>query len=86
MSMKKVKIYVIEILCANCSTFLYRYRKEGPGSLVKCYVSGITVDNTAGDLKCPKCKQDFARIATYHNRSAHKIIQGKVIVKGHCGK
>lgn len=86
MAKKKIKEFVIKIICANCGTLLYRYKKEGPGSLVKCYVEGILKDCTKGNLKCPKCNQQFARLAKYHNRLAHKIIQGKVVVKGHCGK
>jgi len=54
--------------------------------LIKCYVEGILKDCTSGNLKCPQCGQQFARLAKYHNRPAHKIIQGKVAVKGHCGK
>ena len=83
---RKTKEFVIDIRCAKCRTLLYTYRKEGPGSLIKCYTDGIQKDHTEGDLKCPQCGQEFAREATYHNRPAHKIIQGKVIVKGHCGK
>lgn len=86
MAKGKIKTYTIDIRCTKCQVLLYKYRKEGPGSLVKCYVSGILEDNTAGDLKCPNCKTDFARIAMYHGRPAHKIIQGKVLVIGHCGK
>ena len=86
MSKCRVKTYVIDIICAKCGTFIYKYRKEGPGSLVKCYVSSIIKNNTKNDLRCSGCEQEFARHATYHNRPAHKIIQGKVIVKGHCGK
>lgn len=86
MAKKKIKEFIIKIICANCGTLLYRYKKEGPGSLVKCYVEGILKDCTKGNLKCPKCNQQFARLAKYHNRLAHKIIQGKVVVKGHCGK
>ena len=86
MSKHKAKEFVIKILCAKCHTLLYVYRKEGAGALVKCYVDGIMEDRTKGDLKCPQCDQQFARLASYHNRPTHKIIQGKVIVKGHCGK
>jgi hypothetical protein len=86
MSKKNAKDFVIKIHCAGCRTFLYRYRKEGAGKLIKCYVSNILEDGTAGDLKCPNCNQPFAREAIIHNRPAHKIIQGKVIVIGHCGK
>ena len=86
MGKKKTKEFVIKICCAKCSTLLYVYKKEGPGSLVKCYIEGILKDYTNCDLKCPQCGQQFARLAKYHNRPAYKIIQGKVIVKGHCGK
>lgn len=79
------KIYTITVQCAKCKTALYRYKKEGAGKLIKCYVDMITQDHTDGDLKCPKCGQEFARHATIHNRPAHKIIQGKIIVKGHHG-
>jgi len=83
---RKSKIFSIKVCCSGCETVLYKYRKEGPGSLVKCYVDGIKKDYTDGDLTCPNCDVQFARIATYNNRPAHKIIQGKVIVKGHSGK
>lgn len=86
MAKKKTKEFVIKIICDNCGTLLYKYRKEGPGSLVKCYVDGILRDYTKGNLECHQCNQQFARPAKYHNRPAHKIIQGKVIVKGHYGK
>jgi len=86
MPKRKTKMYVIKIFCSGCGAFLYRYRKEGGGALIKCYVDGILEDGTNGDLKCPKCQQFFARITRYHNRPAHKIIQGKVTVKGHSGK
>ena len=86
MAKGKIKTYTIEVKCSKCKALLYRYRKEGAGSLVKCYVSGILDDNTNGDLKCPICGTEFARNAMYHGRPAHKIIQGKVLVVGHCGK
>ena len=82
---KRKKNYVITVHCANCSTLLYRYRKEGGGELIKCYVSGIIEDHTNGDLKCPSCGQEFARHARIRNRPAHKMIGGKVFVRGHHG-
>jgi hypothetical protein len=42
----------------------------------------IVDDYTGHDLKCPNCRQEFAREAVYHNRPANKIIQGKVFIKG----
>lgn len=79
------RIYPIEIFCGGCHTLLYRYDKEGPGHLKKCFVDRITKDNTAGDLKCPKCGQEFARHGQIGNRPIHKIMQGKVHKKGSCG-
>jgi len=86
MAKQNKKIYPILISCDACQTSLYKYDKEGPGKLVKCYLSGITQDYTKGDLTCPKCDQPFARSYMIHGRPAHKIIQGKVSIKGHTGK
>lgn len=88
MSRKKFAgpMYSISVVCANCNTVLYKYQKEGPGKLVKCYVDRIAKDYTKGDLLCPKCGQQFARHAIIHSRPAHKMIGGKVLVKGHCKK
>lgn len=80
--MGKPGICTIDVYCTKCRTRLYRYRKEGLGHLLKCYIDNILEDYTNGDLKCPKCGQQFARHAIIHNRPAHKIIQGKVFVKG----
>jgi hypothetical protein len=72
----------ISIFCAKCRTLLYRYRKGGTGGLVKCFVERIVEDNTAGDLRCPQCGQEFARAKAIGGRPAHKIIQGKVFTRG----
>lgn len=84
--MSKSDFYTIKVVCAKCQTELYKYKKEGGGELIKCYVSNILEDYTNGDLCCPKCGQQFAREAMIHARPAHKIINGKVIVRGHHGK
>ena len=83
---KKKKIFVISVHCAKCRTILYGYQKEGKGSLAKCFVDRIIKDYTKGNLKCPKCDQEFARLTKIGGRPAHKIIQGKVFVKGHLKK
>jgi len=75
------RTHIIKIYCSKCNAFLYKYRKEKLGHLVKCYKSSIIEDRTRGDMKCPKCGQLFAREAVYHNRPANKIIQGKVYLK-----
>jgi len=84
--MSKSDFYTIRVVCAKCQTVLYKYKKEGGGELIKCYVSNILEDYTKGDLCCPKCGQQFARKAMVHGRPAHKIINGKVTVRGHHGK
>ena len=80
--MARKDVRTISILCASCRTLLYKYRKGGRGGLVKCLESRIVDDRTAGDLKCPRCGQEFARLAMMAGQRAHKIIQGKVFTKG----
>ncbi|WP_461372903.1 hypothetical protein [Candidatus Aquicultor sp.] len=46
----------------------------------------ILEDGTNGDLKCPSCGQEFARFKIMKNKPAHKIIRGKVFIKGHLKK
>ena len=75
-------IRTISIFCAKCRALLYKYRKGGRGGLVKCRPNRIVEDRTAGDLKCPGCGQEFARLAMMGGGPAHKIIQGKVFTKG----
>ena len=72
----------IAIHCSACRSLLYRYKKGGTGGLVKCFVERISEDRTAGDLRCPKCTQEFARPIVITGRPAHKIIQGKVFTRG----
>jgi len=78
---RKVRTHAIRIFCSGCGTLLYKYRKEGPGHLVKCYKDRILKDYTSGDLKCPNCGKIFAREAMIHGKPANKIVQGKVYVK-----
>jgi hypothetical protein len=72
----------ISIFCAKCNTLLYKYRKGGTGSLVKVRPERIAEDHTAGDLRCPSCKQAFARERDIGGGPAYKIIGGKVFTKG----
>lgn len=80
---KKIKtgFRTISIYCSKCTTLLYKYQKKGRGGLVKCFIERIVEDRTKGDLKCPQCKQEFARFKMIRGRPAHKIIQGKVYTK-----
>ena len=80
---QKKTIYNISVECAGCHTKLFRYAKEGPGHLVKCFVSNISDDRTACKLECPTCGQSYARESSVGGRPVRKIIQGKVLVRGH---
>lgn len=80
--MKASSYRSISIYCAGCRTLLYKYRKRGRGGLVKCLEDRILEDHTAADMHCPRCGQEFARLKMYAGRRGHKIIQGKVYVKG----
>ncbi len=72
----------IAIHCRGCRCLLYRYRKGGTGGLVKCFVERIVEDRTDGDLHCPRCRRDFARLQMIQGKPAHKIIQGRVFTRG----
>jgi len=81
MAKRNKTIYNIDVACAACHRFLFRYAKEGPGHLVKCFTSNIT-DDQANGLQC-RCGQIYAREVSIGGRPARKIIQGKIIVRGH---
>lgn len=81
MVQKPAKGRVIKVYCSKCKTLIYKYWKDKPGHLIKCYKEMIIKDFTAGDLKCPNCKNIFAREAVIHNKPANKIIQDSVFVK-----
>jgi hypothetical protein len=72
----------IDIHCASCRTKLYKYRKGGTGSLVKCIPERILEDHTGGSLTCPGCGQAFAREAAMGGKTVYKIIGSKVFTKG----
>lgn len=82
---RHITIYPIRVFCKKCNQILYRYDKEGPGMLVKCFVDRITEDYTDGKLACPKCGQEFARRVLIKGRPANKIISGKAYKQGRCG-
>jgi len=77
----KEKAHTIKVYCVNCRFLLYRYHKTGPGHLVKCYKDRIIEDHTNGDLRCPNCREVFARETMIRGQPANKIIQGKVFVR-----
>jgi hypothetical protein len=74
---------IIGVYCANCSTKLYRYKKGGKGSLVKCFLHKIEEDYTDVRATCPnpRCGTVFARPTFIKNKAANKIIGGKVFTR-----
>mmetsp|Transcript_425 Transcript_425/g.499 ORF Transcript_425/g.499 Transcript_425/m.499 type:complete len:96 (+) Transcript_425:174-461(+) len=83
----------IDIFCAKCNGKLYKYRKKGKGSLVKCIVQKIQKDYTAphtsnsepkkihDKIVCHSCGTQFARYYLYKGKHAHKLIGGKVFTR-----
>ncbi|GMH40549.1 hypothetical protein BSKO_08453 [Bryopsis sp. KO-2023] len=78
---KKGPKKTVKIFCQKCRFQLYKYRKGGTGSLVKCWHERIVEDYTNKDLKCPQCGTQFARSAMIRGKPANKIIGGKVYMK-----
>jgi hypothetical protein len=76
----------ISIHCAGCRARLYKYRKGGTGGLVKCHPERIARDFTHGDLRCPRCGQEFARWAGMAGKQVQKIVRGKVFTRGMTAK
>lgn len=75
---KKGPIRTVDVFCANCSYLLYKYRKGGKGSLVKCFKERIVKDQSDGSGVCPQCQTQFARETLIRGAPAMKIIGGKV--------
>lgn len=71
----------VDVYCAGCKTQLYKYRKGGKGSLVKCFLERITADFTNGEPICPNCGITFARPTMIRGKPAFKMIGGKVFQK-----
>lgn len=75
---KKQPERCVDVFCSRCRTQLYRYRKGGKGSLVKCWEERIAVDYTTAKCVCPKCETKFAKEAMVRGRPAFKIIGDRV--------
>lgn len=78
---KKLPERSVDVCCMKCKFKLYKYKKGGKGSLVKCYKERIVEDFTDGSLECPGCGQEFARSGMVHGRPAFKMIGGKFFQK-----
>ncbi len=84
--LRKKQIFRIKIFCSGCNALLYKYNKEGPGNLVKCFVDGITENNTTKACTCPKCEKVFAREDLLRGRPIHRLIKGTFFKRGNTGK
>lgn len=78
---KKGPVRTVDISCAACKAPLYRYRKGGKGSLVKCFKERIVKDFTQQEGTCPGCGVEFARNTLIRGTPALKMIGGKVRCK-----
>lgn len=75
---KKRPVRTVDVYCANCNCLLYKYRKGGKGSLVKCFKERIVHDYTVNAGVCPQCQIQFAREVLIRGVPAMKMIGGKV--------
>ncbi|WP_419148057.1 hypothetical protein [Pseudoalteromonas 'SMAR'] len=78
---KKGPTRTVDIFCAGCKQPLFKYRKGGKGSLVKCFKERIVKDHTLDQIHCPNCEQAFARDTLVRGTPALKMIGGKVTAK-----
>ncbi|WP_112478000.1 hypothetical protein [Vibrio variabilis] len=78
---KKLPTKAVDIFCAKCGCKLYRYRKGGKGSLVKCFKERITEDNTKAVGVCPECDIVFGREMLIRGAPSIKMMGGKVRMK-----
>ncbi len=78
---KKGPTKTVGIYCSKCKQHLYKYRKGGKGSLVKCFVERIAENHTLAPCVCPSCETEFARETIIRGVPAYKMIGGKVFMK-----
>lgn len=78
---KKGPTKTVDISCTNCKQALFKYRKGGKGSLIKCFKERIVKDFTLDQLHCPNCAKLFARDTLIRGTPALKIIGNKVTCK-----
>lgn len=78
---KKAPTKTVNIYCAKCRSQLYKYRKGGTGTLIKCFKERIVQDFTHESGICPSCNSTFSRETIIRGVPAFKMIGGKVQVK-----
>ncbi len=78
---KKGPSRTVDVYCSRCKARLFKYRKGGKGSLVKCFKERINEDFTEQPCICPGCGGEFARDVLVRGTPAYKIIGGKAYAK-----
>lgn len=78
---KKLPEKSVDIRCSSCKAMLFKYKKGGKGSLIKCFKERIVKDYTEIACTCPNCQSVFAREALVRGTPAYKIIGNKVTCK-----
>lgn len=78
---KKGPSRTVDVYCSACKAQLFKYRKGGKGSLVKCFKERINEDYTEQPCICPSCGGVFARDVLVRGTPAYKIIGGKAYAK-----
>jgi len=78
---KKLPTKSVDVLCQKCRALLYKYKKGGKGSLLKCFKERVVEDYTETACTCPKCDTVFARDVLVNGTPAFKIIGNKAYCK-----
>lgn len=78
----------LAIHCAQCDTFIAKYRKEGSGSLIRMYLERISApDESPAEFKnslkersirlsCYKCNQILGKLNPKSSPSSYNLIKG----------
>jgi hypothetical protein len=75
---------LLEIICANCQTPLFKYQKDGPGILKRLYIDRIqNFKSQQSQLICPKCREHLGTLIIYEkeNRPAFRLFAGAITKK-----
>lgn len=72
---------IYNIYCSQCNQKLFKYQKDGIGSLKRLYLDRIkTLSDDSKLLTCPNCNQQIAKLAVYKSegRPAYFLIMGSI--------
>ena len=81
---------IFSIFCSQCDSFIFRYRKDGSGSLIRVYINQISEPEHFKEYKkamakskippliCTQCGQRIGAPMIYEsgNRLAYRLIKG----------